>query len=244
MSARRRDDGTQRFLSSAYSDDDLVEVVTTIVRRLVDAGTHPDDITAGQLDETLKKSVWFDAPKTDRWTRRLGMPIRRIVEIAADPSRSLLHNRGAASRTTGRNPDLPEVEEANYALRLVADHLGTDRLNRRTYRLGRESVLGPKKLRARVRTLPAEETIAKTAGNSFPAAVLRAGLIHDDGNKHDGLPNETVVEQFLELVGCLPWSSVATDAFRAQRDARAIPATSESRSPQRWRGTRSREPRD
>jgi hypothetical protein len=147
------------------------------------------------------------------------MPFSRVVEIAADPKRHLTHHRAWAERQ--KASELPIISESVFALRLVAEHLGTDRTNRRIYWSGRASLIRttPKRRRRDLqRSLPTDDAIYAAYG-SFPKAAEAAGLIHDDGREaRRGMPLVDAVEAFLCDVGCLPWSIHALAEYGEQRD--------------------------
>lgn len=218
MGQDRRTDGTHRFVSR-YSDEDLDHIATEIVASIIRQGHHPDDISAAMFDAALAGSKWPTAPKADRFAKRFGMPFSRVVAVAADPRRSLARQRALAGRQ--KAAELPVIAESVFALRLVADHLATDRINRRIYRTGRTSLISttPKRRRRDIeRSLPTDDAVYVAYG-SFEAAVRAAGLVHEDGvAARRGMPVIEAIEAFFIDVGCLPWNVECLEEYGRQRD--------------------------
>jgi hypothetical protein len=216
----RRTDDTQRF-RSRYSDADLRHIVGVIVRELAGSGRDIRTVTDREFEQALAGSARPDCPKADRICRRLRLTWPALVDLLASPERDVDFNVALAGREASTRR--PDEDEAVYALRLIASHLGSDSLNPASYSAGAESFIEPIGGRGRRRagpapSLPTVEQIVAACG-SWDRALELASL--QSRVTHPGRPGaslESAIEGFLADVGCLPWSGHALRVYARQRD--------------------------
>lgn len=220
-----RDPKTKRFVPG-YSDDQLVEVVVALCRRV--RAQRPESVTKPEFNSAKAKSEWSDAPDADGIRRRFSdLPWPELLAIAFDPKRDVIKTAEARARRRPTGP--PNSDEAAYFLRLAAAAAG-DRWAGRPDDYGQVEQLLRDRARRRYRHGTSADTVVPDRYEIENALKTETEGGWDVGLRVAGLPprepprgappgNSLVVMagRFYDEVGCMPWSIRALREYAKQK---------------------------
>jgi hypothetical protein len=186
----------------------------TIVREVsshVDPG-DPTGVTQRAWDVGRAVAGHPDAPRAHAITERLGVPWRKLLQIAHGDRNDALRALGNAAADKGRKG--LTLDRAATALRQAAMRLGKPGIDRSDYRRGRQQILtatrrGPARKTA-LRALPDLTQIETVLGQhdmTWDDLLAFAGLELAKRPENSGLDELSALRVFVEHVGRLPDSA-------------------------------------
>jgi hypothetical protein len=161
--------------ASAFEPLELLRMVREVAECA--GGAHPERISERAWDRARPLSERHaDAPAAKRICEELGLPWRKVLELAftAGPGRAIALGR-ALNDSEG---NWLTEEYSDFVLALMARRLGVSTLTPGQYRTGRAAMLGPQRRRARPASqlwLPTEVQIEALYG-TWDRALAHAGL--------------------------------------------------------------------
>lgn len=228
--AERRDTRTGQH-RSGFLDAELLETVRAIV--LTVDPDWPEDVTRTRYDRARKTSDWPEAPSAQALERRWKITWEQLLRVLfseeTDAEISILR-RTMKVRRAGLT-----LDDAVYALRLVALRLGVKTLTAAQYdaeveaieREGGTTSSSAVHAHSETERLPRsadiERALREEGRGGWTVALEAAGLAPTRPRSSTKvLSAEEGVHAFLSEIGCLPWSRPALHRYTR---AKGLPIT-------------------
>jgi len=215
----------------AHTERELLDAVATAARQ-----QRPDDpasLTQAQFDDNRAPGI----PQAKSIVRRIGVPWRRLVEIALQPSARHAHLLGGLLAARPATP--ASLDQIFVAMRQAAIRLGTDTLPRTSYDRARDLILAatarshaPGADRDLMPTATQIEGILATRQITWAQGCTQAGLRPPDANasRVQAMNADQAVAWFAQTTGLVPASfnqldTATTNAGVARKRMRAADVT-------------------